>query len=108
MTNNEALEEIAMTLIANAGGARNDAFVAIKKAKVTDFDSADAALVSAANYLQQAHDSHSQLLKLDAHGQVPCVDLLLSHAQDHFMMASLAKDLAAEIVDVYKAVSVGK
>ncbi|MBY6278076.1 MAG: PTS lactose/cellobiose transporter subunit IIA, partial [Symbiobacterium thermophilum] len=44
------------------------------------------------------------LLQLYAMGEVPHLDVLLSHAQDHFMTASLARDLAGELVQVYQQI----
>ena len=39
----------------------------------------------------------------EAGGQQTDGGLLVAHAQDHFMMATLAQELAEEIVDVYRA-----
>ena len=46
---------------------------------------------------------HTELLVREAGGQQTDGGLLVAHAQDHFMMATLAQELAEEIVDVYRA-----
>lgn len=103
MLGNEKMEEIAMGIIANAGGAKGCAFEAIQKAKKRDFAGAKESLRQAADFSLTAHNAHTELLSMDANGEVPGLDILLTHAQDHFMMASLAQDLAIELVDVYQA-----
>ena len=47
--------------------------------------------------------SCAELLVREAGGQQTDGGLLVAHAQDHFMMATLAQELAEEIVDVYRA-----
>ena len=98
MQDNEKLEDQAMLIIANAGAARSAAFEALKRAKEKDFASAEEGLKKADEYALISHNAHSELLKMDAKGEVEKVDLLLSHAQDHLMNAALAVELITEIV----------
>lgn len=102
MQNNEKLEEISMTIIANSGAARSNYFGALEKAKKGDFDEADALLAKADEYLQSAHESHRELLKMDAKGEVESMSVLLAHAQDHLMSSTLAGELIKEITILYK------
>ena len=44
----------------------------------------------------------TQLLTKEANGERSEVSLLMVHAQDHLMNAMTVKDLATEIVDIYK------
>ncbi|MFR8846698.1 MAG: PTS lactose/cellobiose transporter subunit IIA [Waltera sp.] len=48
--------------------------------------------------LQTAHESHRELLKMDASGEVTQVSILLCHAQDHLMGSALALDLIREMI----------
>ncbi len=98
----EKLEEISMMIIANSGAARSNAFAALAEAKKGDFDAADALLKSAEESLQIAHESHRELLKMDATGEVKNVSILLCHAQDHLMGSALAGDLIKELITLYK------
>ena len=93
-----------MTIIANAGAAKGSAFGALQFAKEGDFARAAEQLRESDAALSQAQESHRQLLQMYAQGEVPHVDVLLSHAQDHFMMSTLAKDLAGELVQVYRQI----
>ena len=60
-------------------------------------------LDEAERYATEAHKVHTELLVREAGGQQTDGGLLVAHAQDHFMMATLAQELAEEIVDVYRA-----
>jgi PTS system cellobiose-specific IIA component len=102
MQNNEKLEEIAMMIISNSGAARSQSFEALNEAKKGNFDEADKLLKSADNYLHTAHESHRELLKMDAMGEVENMGVLLAHAQDHLMSSTLAKELIKEIICLYK------
>ena len=99
----EQLREAAMEIIAKAGAARSCAFAAIHRAKAFDFAGAVEQLDEAERYATEAHKVHTELLVREAGGQQTDGGLLVAHAQDHFMMATLAQELAEEIVDVYRA-----
>ena len=99
----EKLEEIAMMIIANSGQARSDAFAALQEAKKGNFEDAEKLLKEAEESLQTAHESHRELLKMDASGEVTQVSILLCHAQDHLMTTLLLKDIIGTLIDVYRA-----
>ena len=98
----EKLEEISMMIIANSGAARSSAFAALAEAKKGNFEEADALLKSAEESLQVAHESHRELLKMDASGEVEKVSILLCHAQDHLMGSTLAEELIGEMIFLYR------
>ena len=98
----EKLEEIAMMIIANSGQARSDAFAALQEAKKGNFEDAEKLLKEAEESLQTAHESHRELLKMDASGEVTQVSILLCHAQDHLMGSALALDLIREMIVLSK------
>lgn len=100
MALSEKLENVAMTIIANAGAARTKAFEALAKAKEHNFEKAQELLESSDEYAHKAHTAHSELLALYAKGEVEQSDILLAHAQDHLMCAVLAKELIAEIIEL--------
>lgn len=99
---NEKLEEIAMMIIANSGAARSNAFAALQEAKKGNMTEADELMKSSEVSLQVAHESHRELLKMDATGEVDKVGILLCHAQDHLMGSALAGDLIKEMIELYK------
>lgn len=98
----EKLEEISMMIIANSGAARSNAFKALAEAKQGNFTAADELLEAADEKLQIAHESHRELLKMDASGEVDRVSILLCHAQDHLMGSALAGDLIREMICLYR------
>lgn len=98
----EKLEEISMMIIANSGAARSSAFAALAEAKKGNFAEADELLKAADEKLQIAHESHRELLKMDASGEVDRVSILLCHAQDHLMGSALAGDLIREMICLYR------
>ena len=98
----EKLEEISMMIIANSGVARSNSFAALEEAKKGNFEEADKLLKAADESLQIAHESHRELLKMDATGEVTSVSILLCHAQDHMMGSVLAEDLIKEMIVLYK------
>ncbi|WP_347905896.1 PTS lactose/cellobiose transporter subunit IIA [Enterococcus cecorum] len=94
--------EIIMGLIANGGNARSLAMKAIYAAKAGNFEEAQELLKASNESILQAHNMQTQLLTKEANGERSEVSLLMVHAQDHLMNAMTVKDLATEIVDIYK------
>ncbi|MEQ3452109.1 PTS lactose/cellobiose transporter subunit IIA [Enterococcus cecorum] len=94
--------EIIMGLIANGGNARSLAMKAMYAAKAGNFEEAQELLKASNESILQAHNMQTQLLTKEANGERSEVSLLMVHAQDHLMNAMTVKDLATEIVDIYK------
>lgn len=97
--------QTVMGLIINGGNAKGAAFLAIKAAKIGDFEQANAKLKEADKFLAAAHNSQTDMLTQEANGQHAPVTLLMVHAQDHLMNAITFRDLAEEMVDLYKKVN---
>ncbi|WP_125607076.1 PTS lactose/cellobiose transporter subunit IIA [Lapidilactobacillus bayanensis] len=91
-----------MGLIVNGGNAKSSSMEAIQAAKKGDFDEADAKLKEADAALGEAHNSQTGMLTKEASGDHVKVTLLMVHGQDHLMNAITFRDLAGEIVDLYK------
>ncbi|QFG46223.1 PTS lactose/cellobiose transporter subunit IIA [Lapidilactobacillus dextrinicus] len=91
-----------MGLIVNGGNAKSSSMEAIQAAKKGDFDEADAKLKEADAALGEAHNSQTGMLTKEASGDHVKVTLLMVHGQDHLMNAITFRDLAGEVVDVYK------
>ena len=99
---NTDMETIIMNLIVDAGSARSYAMEAIRLAKEGNFAEAEESLENAGAELAKAHHTQTDLIQQAAQGEHIEINLFMVHAQDHIMTAMLAKDLAAEIVDLYK------
>lgn len=98
----DSQSEIIMGLIANGGNARSLAMKAMYAAKAGNFKEAQELLKASNESILQAHNMQTQLLTKEANGERSEVSLLMVHAQDHLMNAMTVKDLATEIVDIYK------
>lgn len=102
MAEEEQNLESIMGLIINGGNAKSSAFEAINAAKAGDFEKADEKLKESDGFLTEAHNSQTGMLTEEANGNHAKVTLLTVHSQDHIMNAITFRDLAGEIVDLYK------
>lgn len=99
----QAIEvETIMGLIIHGGNAKSDAMEAIHAAKIDDFELAAKKLEESDKSLIEAHHAQTSLLTQEASGEELTVSLLAVHSQDHLMNAITFRDLASEVVDVYK------
>ena len=98
------METIIMNLIFDAGSAKSYAMEAIRLAKEGSFQEADEAIEEANSELARAHHTQTDLIQQAAKGETIEINLFMVHAQDHIMTAMLAKDLAAEIVELHRAI----
>lgn len=96
--------EVIMELIMHGGEAKSDAMEAIQAAKNGDFELAESKICHAESSLVKAHHSQTGLLTQEAQGNKTEVSLLMIHGQDHLMTSMAFKDLAKEIVEVYKRI----
>lgn len=93
---------IAFELILFSGNGRSSAMEAIQEAKQGNFERAEELLKQATEELGKAHNFQTQLIQAEADRKSNPVNILLVHAQDHLMTAMTVRDLAAEIVELYK------
>lgn len=95
-------EMVAMGIIASAGDARSYAFAALEEAKKGNFAEADRLLEECRKAGVEAHQAQTELLVAEANGNAPQMNVLLVHAQDHFMTSMLAEELIRELITLYK------
>lgn len=96
------LDSVAFELILYAGNGRSYAMEAIQEAKKGNFDEAEDMLKKATEELGKAHEFQTKLIQQEADGKSNPVNILLIHAQDHLMTAMTVRDLATEIVELYR------
>jgi PTS system cellobiose-specific IIA component len=105
---NEEYQQSVMMMIMYGGNAKAQSIEAIKAAKSGDFTTAEAKLKEADESIHEAHNQQTTMLTNDANvmtsgeGEMTPVTLYLVHAQDHIMNAITFRDLAEEIIDLYK------
>ena len=91
-----------MELITCGGEARSKALMAMNKIAEYDFDGAEALLKESGKLILQAHKTQTSLLTKEACNGVENTPLLMVHAQDHLMDASVIKDLVESILVMQK------
>lgn len=95
-------EQIILAIIAHAGNARSLSFEALQLAKEGNLQGAYQKMDEAKAELLNAHNVQSDVLHKEAAGEKYEISLLLIHAQDHLMAATLAKDLIEEFIELYE------
>ena len=96
------IEEIAMTIVGNAGEARSLAFEALKEAKEGNYEKAKKYLEQSKERSLAAHEMQTELICNEADGNRIEMNLLMVHAQDHLMTSILARELIEEMITLYK------
>lgn len=100
----EVNEQQIITIIGAAGTAKAKAFGALGKVRERDYEGARAMLAEAKEADLQAHQVQTEIITAALSGQDESgSNLLMVHAQDHYMTSQLARDLIAEIVDIFEA-----
>jgi PTS system cellobiose-specific IIA component len=98
----EDINSIAFERILYAGNGKSSAMEAIQEAKKGNFNKAEELIKEATQELGKAHRYQTKLLQTEASGESNNINILLIHAQDHLMTAMTVRDLATEIVEIYK------
>lgn len=96
------ITEIAFQIILNAGNGKSNAMEAIQAAKSGDFETADQHIQEANEDLRKAHLFQTKLLQDEANGLDKEISIILIHAQDHLMTAITVRDLAIEMIELYR------
>lgn len=96
------INNLAFQLILFAGNGRSYAMEAIEEAKKGNFQKAEELIKKAGEEISKAHSFQTELIQQEAQGQTVDVNILLVHAQDHLMTSMVVRDLANEIIELYK------
>ncbi|MBM7541004.1 MULTISPECIES: PTS lactose/cellobiose transporter subunit IIA [Amphibacillus] len=98
----QTITEIAFQIILYAGNGKSSAMEAIQEAKEGNFDAADEKIKEANEELGKAHKFQTTLLQEEARGDGQTVNIILIHSQDHLMTSMTVRDLAIEIIEIYR------
>lgn len=96
------MTEVAFQIILYAGNGKSNAMEAIQEAKTGNFAAADQLIKEAGEELGKAHHYQTDLLKKEANGEKNLINVMLIHSQDHLMTSMTVKDLAIEIIEIYR------
>lgn len=102
------LETIITELVVNGGEARGKALNAVHAAKNNEMEKAEALMIECKKALSVAHNFQTNMIQQTLNPEVEEKDtyasLLMVHGQDHLMDAMVVKDLAQEMIDIYKII----
>ncbi len=98
----QTMTEIAFQIILYAGNGKSSAMEAIQEAKEGNFEAADKKIEEASEELGKAHKYQTELLQQEARGDGQGVNVILVHSQDHLMTSMTVRDLAIEIIEIYR------
>ncbi|MFD2922376.1 MULTISPECIES: PTS lactose/cellobiose transporter subunit IIA [Halobacillus] len=101
-TENKDITEISFQIILYAGNGKANAMEAIQQAKAGNFEEADRLIEEAGEELVKSHQYQTKLLQKEASGEENPINVLLVHSQDHLMTSMTVRDLAVEIIEIYK------
>ncbi|WP_367567605.1 PTS lactose/cellobiose transporter subunit IIA [Lacrimispora sp.] len=94
----------AFQLIMNAGNSKSFSMMAMEAAREFNFEEAEKHLKEAEGEMRAAHQSQIDMIQQEAQGNPVDVNIILVHAQDHLTMAMMAKDQAAEVLNLYRMI----
>ncbi len=98
------LMEVAMSIIMNAGNARDCCASALKKAREGKFEDADSLMADADKWIVKAHNSQTNIIQNEAAGAKHEICLLFIHAQDTLMTIMSEIKLSKEMLYMYRAI----
>lgn len=101
----EDVMNIGFEIVAYAGEARSKFLMALKEAEANNFSKAQALIDEGQDVMLEAHQKQTEMIQMEARGEVVELSFIMVHAQDHLMTAMLLKDLTARFISLYKRTS---
>lgn len=92
----------AFQIIAAVGTARSLYIEAIDLASEGNFDEARAKIKEGEEAFNGGHQAHGELLTKFANGELPPMDILMTHAEDQLMSAEAFGILANKFITLYE------
>ena len=100
----EELQGVAFQVVLESGDARGIIHKAFALMREANFSEAEAKLEMANDVIIRAHGSQAHLLQKYASGSNFDVDILMVHSQDHLMTTITLKEVAIEMLHLYKKI----
>lgn len=101
----EQLQSVAFEIILHSGDARTIVHEAFAAMRSGDYSLADEKLEAANDALVQAHQVQTGLLQQYASGEEIKIEIIMVHAQDHLMTTMTLREMAIEMLSLYRKVS---
>lgn len=102
---NEDFEMLCFQIITYVGTARTHFINAIQRAKAGKFEEAEQLIKEGESAFAEGHKSHSDILAMDANGELTGGYMILMHAEDQLMSAEGFRILAEEFIELYKRIA---
>lgn len=96
------LELVAFDIISNVGMGKSLAMEAIREVRKGNYDLAEEKIKESKEFLLQGHHAHAGLIQKEAAGEKLEFSLIIMHAEDQLISAETIKDLAIEMIEMYK------
>lgn len=104
MEKKEILENISFQMVSAVNEARSYYLKAVQAARARDFKEAQKLIEYGDDRYTAGHAAHTQLLQMEAAGNITQVNMLIMHAEDQLMSAESYKVLAVESIHIYEAI----
>lgn len=101
---NEELQMAAFEIILNSGNSRTTVHEAFAAMREGEFDKALELLDAANEDLLLAHHAQTKLLQEYAGGTEIKIEIIMVHAQDHLMTTMTLREVALEMLELYKKI----
>lgn len=101
----EKVQEIAFSIILDSGSARTAVHEAFQNMRKGNYTETEEKLELANNELIKAHNTQTDLLHEYANGEKIETEIIMVHAQDHLMNTMTLREVALEMLMLYKKVT---
>lgn len=96
------LQVIAFEIILHSGDARSIVHEGFQLMREGKYDEAESKMEEANKKLLEAHKSQTSLLQGYASGEEVVMEVIMVHAQDHLMTTMTLREMAIELLAIYK------
>lgn len=103
--NPEELQVAAFEIILNSGNARAMVHEAFEAMREGNYELAEQKLQESNDEFLKAHQAQTHLLHEYAGGKEVKVEIIMVHAQDHLMTTMTLREVALEMLELYKKVN---
>lgn len=98
----DEIQNVAFTIILHSGNSRTLIHEGFGLMRNKEFDKAEEKLDEANNELTAAHQSQTSLMQKYTSGEDVNIDIIMVHAQDHLMTTVTLREVALEMLHLYK------
>ena len=102
--NQEELQVVAFEIILHIGSARTSVHEAFADMREGHYNEAAEKLEVANADLLEAHHAQTNLLQEYASGTDIKIEIIMVHAQDHLMTTMTLREVALEMLDLYRKI----